>query len=420
MISVTTLTAPGARTPASHVCALASLLVLLQVIAGCRAPREPSKPSRIDLGAVETIASPATGSATSQQLTNSGNRVILSWLDLAAASATLTFAERTNAGWSEPRAVVSAKDIVANAADVPSVRALADGTLVAHWLQEDGPDPESYLLPLSWSKDGGRTWSPPTTPHHDGTQTQHGFGTLFQARDGGLGIVWLDGRATAAPSGGGDIGLWSATFDQSAKQTSETAIDPRTCECCQTSVADTSDGVVVAYRGRGADETRDIFLTRLVDSRWTSPAAVHNDGWKIDGCPVNGPAVTARGRDVAVAWFTAPTGEGQTFVAFSHDAGRTFARPIRIDEGSATGHVDAELLADGAVAVSWTELVNKQSQVRLRRVDATGSLSPVLTIGVTMAMQYPRLAQGRDELLITWVRSEDLRIGTARVPLSGQ
>ena len=421
MLSVTTLTTPSARTGASHG-ALASLLILLHVAAGCRAPLEDGKPSRIDLGAVETIASPATGSATSQQLTASGDRMILSWLDLADSGTTLTFAERTSSGWSEPRVVPSAKDIVANAADVPSVRALADGTLVAHWLQEDGPDPESYLLPLSWSKDGGQTWSPPVTPHHDGTHTQHGFGTSFQAPGGGLGIVWLDGRATAAaaPSGGGDIGLWSATFDRDAKQTSETVVDPRTCECCQTSVAETSDGALVAYRGRSADETRDIFVTRLVDGRWTTPAAVHNDGWKIDGCPINGPAVTAKGRDVAVAWFTAATGEGQAFVAFSHDAGRTFDRPIRIDEGSATGHVDAELLPDGSVAVSSTEFVNKQSQVRLRRVDATGSLSPALTIGVTMAMQYPRLAQSRDELLVTWVKSEDLRVGTARVPLKRQ
>ena len=130
--------------------------------------------------------------------------------------------------------------------------------------------------------------------------------------------------------------------------------------------------------------------------------------------------MTAKARDVAVAWFTAATGEGQAFVAFSHDAGRTFNRPIRIDEGSTTGHVDAELLADRSVAVSWTEFVNKQSQVRLRRVDTNGSLSPALTVGVTMGMQYPRLAQGREELLVTWIRSEDLRVGTARVPLTRQ
>ena len=408
------------RTRASRLGAVPCCLLLVHAAAGCRAPVEGSKASRVELGAVEAIASPATGSATSQQLTTTGDRLIMSWLDLADARTTLTFAERTSSGWSEPRAVPSATDIVANTADVPSVRALADGTLVAHWLQEDGPDPESYLLPLSWSKDGGRTWSPPVMPHHDGTHTQHGFGTSFQAPGGGFGIVWLDGRATAAgaSSGGGDIGLWSATFDRDARQTSETAVQARTCECCQTSVAETSEGAVVAFRGRSADETRDIHVTRLVDGRWTTPAVVHNDGWKIDGCPVNGPAVTARGQDVAVAWFTAATGEGQAFVAFSHDAGRTFNRPTRLDEGSATGHVDAELLADGSVAVSWTELVNKQSQVRLRRVNANGSLSPSLTIGATLGMQYPRLAQGGDELLITWIRSNDLRIGTARVPLT--
>ena len=399
--------------------ALAGLLPVLLTAGGCSTPPDRERASRIDLGTAEAVASPATGSATSQQLTNSGDRMILSWLESANFRTTLKFAERTGAGWSEPRAVSVAADIVTNAADVPSVRALADGTLVAHWLQEDGADPESYRLPLSWSKDGGLTWSPPATPHHDRTQTQHGFGTTFRAPGGGLGIVWLDGRAT---SGGGDIGLWSATFDRDATQTGETTIEPRACECCQTSVAETSEGAIVAFRGRSAEETRDIHVARLVDGRWTAPAVVHNDGWRIEGCPVNGPAVTARAKDVAVAWFTAATGEGHAFVAFSRDAGRTFERPIRIDDGSATGHVDAELLADGSVAVSWTEFVNDEPQVRLRRVDAAGSRSPSQTIGATMGMQYPRLAQGRDELLVAWSESENLfqRVRTARLPITSQ
>ena len=82
-----------------------------------------------------------------------------------------------------------------NAADVPSVRALAGGTLVAHWMQENGPDPEAYNLRLAWSTDSGATWSKPVSPHHDGTKTQHGFASLFQAPGAGLGLVWLDGRA---------------------------------------------------------------------------------------------------------------------------------------------------------------------------------------------------------------------------------
>ena len=45
--------------------------------------------------------------------------------------------------------------------------------------QRAAPDPEASTLRLSWSKDGGRTWTPPVTPHHDGKETQHGFASLF-------------------------------------------------------------------------------------------------------------------------------------------------------------------------------------------------------------------------------------------------
>ena len=38
----------------------------------------------------------------------------------------------------------------------------------------------------------------------------------------------------------------------------------------------------------------------------TATTAVYNDGWKIAACPVNGPAVAANGKRVALAWFTAP------------------------------------------------------------------------------------------------------------------
>src|SRR5437762_2253100 len=91
----------------------------------------------------------------------------------------------------------------------------SDGALVAHWLQEDGPDPESYKLKLSWSHDRGRTWSAPMTPHHDTAQTQHGFASLFQAPGAGLGLVWLDGRAINpdAQDGAGNMALRAAIFD---------------------------------------------------------------------------------------------------------------------------------------------------------------------------------------------------------------
>jgi len=367
----------------------------------------------------EELPSPATGSSTTPQLTVEGERTILSWLELADSGTTLKFAERTSSGWSEPRAVASGDNFVVNAADVPSVRALSDGTLAAHWLLEDGPDPEAYKLPLSLSKDGGRTWSRPMNPNHDRTKTQHGFASLFQAPGAGLGVVWLDGRATNpdGPEGAnGSMSLYGAVYDRDAKQISETAIDARVCDCCQLSAVATSEGVIVAYRDRTADEIRDIYVTRLVDGHWSPPTPVHADGWKIDGCPVNGPAVSARGRDVAVAWFTAKTGEGQAFAAFSQDGGRTFGQAIRVDDAVSRGQVDIELLADGSAAVTWVEFSNERSQFKVRRIEQSGARSPAVAIADISGSQYPRLAQSRGELLFAWTAVPP-RVRTARASL---
>src|SRR5205814_10730752 len=108
---------------------------------------------------------------------------------------------------------------------------------------------------------------------------------------------------------------------------------------------------IVAYRNRSAEEARDIYVTRFTGDAWTVPARVHDDGWTIDGCPVNGPAISASGRNVVVAWFTAPKDEGQSFIAFSRDAGRTFSAPVRVDDGGSLGRVDVEQLADGSAVV---------------------------------------------------------------------
>jgi hypothetical protein len=369
---------------------------------------------------LETIAFPGGGSSAEPQFTRQGNRTILSWLELAGTHTTLKFAERTASGWSEVRTAAAGDDFMVNSADVPSVRLLADGSLAAHWLQQDGPDPESYKLRVSLSKDG-RTWSAAVSPHRDKVQTQHGFGSLFQAPGAGLGIVWLDGRAIDpdAAEGIGNMALRAAIFEVNGRQRGEAVVDARVCECCPLASAGTTEGVIVAYRNRSADETRDIYVTRLVSGRWNAPVAVHNDGWRIKACPVNGPAIGARGRDVAVAWFTAPGDQGRTFVAFSHDGGRTFGAPVRVDETGSNGRVGVELLSDGSAAVTWVEFARERSQFTVRRVDASGSRGPAVTIAEAGGTRYPRISQHDDELLFAWTETANNSpvVRTARAAL---
>jgi len=390
------------------------------VLVACSHPTPPIPAAEWTLH-LEALPSPA-GDATAQpQLTASSSGVILSWLENTSSQTALKFAERTATGWSEARLVAFGDDFFANYADIPSVIRLADRTLVAHWMQMNGGSASSYDLRLSRSTDEGRTWSPPFSPHHDGTRTEHGFASLFDT-GGGLGLIWLDGRAmkpgaTPNDEGTGDMGLRAAHFDRTWKQLSEQAVDGRVCECCPTAVAVTTDGPILAYRNRSADEVRDIYVSRFTGDAWTVPAQVHDDGWKIDGCPVNGPAISASGRLVSVAWFTAPKDERHAFVAFSQDAGRTFGAPVQIDDTGSLGRVDVEQMPDGSAVAGWIELAGRSTAFKVRRIERGGQRSPAVTVtdlGERRNSGYPRFARHGQELVFAWTGTGDrLRVETA-------
>jgi hypothetical protein len=378
---------------------------------------------------IEAIASPAGPASAQPQLTTSEHGVILSWLENAGSTTTFKFSQRTATGWSDPLPIASGTDFFANFADLPSVVRLADRALVAHWLKMSGTDPESdaYDVRLTRSSDDGRTWSPAFSPHHDGTMNEHGFASLFDVRGAGLGLIWLDGRAIKPPAtpgedGVGDMSLRAAVYDRNWTQLSEDVVDLRVCECCPTSAASTSDGVIVAYRDRSPDENRNIYTARLVGGKWSTPAPVHDDGWRIDGCPVNGPAVAAAGRTVAIAWFTVQQDLGQAFVAFSQDAGQTFGAPIRVDDAGSLGKVDLELLLDGSAVASWIERAGGKAAFKVRRVDPSGRRSAAIVvadIGANRNSGYPRMARRGNELVFAWTGTDDslqVQTAVARLP----
>ena len=377
---------------------------------------------------VQALPAPAGAASAQPQLSVSNRGVLLSWIERSGSTATLRFAERSASGWSAARAVASGTDWFVNWADVPSVLRLSNGTIVAHWLQKSAPDTYAYDVRLSYSTDDGATWSKSFTPHHDGTNTEHGFASLFEMPGGGLGLVWLDGRAMAGGHdghGGGEMSVRFAAFDTNWKQTSDTAVDTRVCECCPTAAVMTTDGPVAAFRDRSRDEIRDIVISRFENGAWTASKAAHADNWKIAACPVNGPMLAARGREVALAWFTAKGDEGRSLVAFSSDAGRTFGSPVRLDDVGALGRVDLVMLPDGSAVATWIEFADQRAQFRMRRIDRSGTKSePITVAGIegNRASGYPRVALHGDELVFAWTASGagglQVRTAAAKLPVA--
>ncbi len=231
------------------------------------------------------------------------------------------------------------------------------------------------------------------------------------------------------------MSVYFAQFDKAFKQIAESAVDTRVCECCPTAAAVTAEGVITAYRDRSEQEIRDNYVARFVNGKWLSPQPVFNDNWKIAACPVNGPALAANGRNVAMTWFTVKQDQGQAYLAFSQDAGATFGAPIRVDDGGSLGRVDVELLPDGAALATWIEFADQpvspkplggggRAQFRARRIDRRGTRSAAVTVaGISgnRTSGFPRAAIANGEVVFAWTESADggglqVRTAAARFP----
>ncbi len=358
------------------------------------------------------LQSPASPGSGEPSLTVAPDgRTHLTWIEPAGENRhALRFATYAGGRWSDARTIAEGGDWFVNWADFPSMASLPDGTLFAHWLVKSGKGRFAYDVHLATSRDGGATWGGSVVPHRDGTESEHGFVSMERWSPEAMGIVWLDGRKTAAPhsEGGhaqGEMALMHTTMTADGRLGAETVLDARVCDCCQTDAVRAAGATVVVYRDRSSQEVRDMSVVRYADGRWSEPRTIAPDGWQINGCPVNGPAIAASGAQVAVAWFTAPAEKAAVKVAFSVDAGATFGAPIPVDTGRPLGRVDVVALDDGSALVSWLEQAEQSARLRVRRVSASGTADEPVTVAESSGARssgFPRMVKADGEVIVAW------------------
>jgi hypothetical protein len=378
------------------------------------------------LGTVTEVANPAGSGSRYPHLATTADGAVLSWLQPTAAGGfALQHASWRAGAWSPVGTIASGDGWFVNWADFPSVVPLSPRIWAGHWLEQRPGNVYSYDVRIAVSDDAGATWSAPFSPHDDGTPTEHGFVSLF-AGDGQAMSAWLDGRRTAgghdhAAGGSGAMTLRSAALEADGVPAGGgLEVDARVCDCCQTDAVATDDGPVLVYRDRSPDEVRDIALERLQAGEWSQPVYVNADGWKVDACPVNGPAVDAHGQTVVVAWFTAPD-LPRVRLAFSADAGRSFGPPIEVARGDVIGRVDVVLLDDGRAVVSWLQAGTAGAELRAQPYSRTGTPGPgvlVAAASVQRSSGFPQMVRAGDGLLFAWTdsaASQQVRTAFARL-----
>jgi hypothetical protein len=405
-------------------------------LAGCGVPA-PAAPALHAIDEVVELSSPAgPGSSEPFLVAGADGVVYLSWQEptdpalLASASTRrgafrMRMAARVGGAWTDPRTVAEG-DFSANWANFPSLLRLPDGTLAAQYAARPAKGEGDYGFVVRFSRDDGATWTDPVAAGAYG-EPRGSFVALFPWADGSLAGIWLDEPRDGEPDVAGararqGMTLRYGRFGVTGTVIEQHVVDPLVCSCCQNAAAVADAGPVVVYRGRTPEEVRDIHVLRVVDGRWTKPRTVHDDGWVIPACPVNGPAIAARGNDVVVAWFTAAGDEGRVKVAFSRDGGATFGEALRVDDGTPIGRVDVGLLDDGTAVVSWLERTETAAEIRVRRFAASGESGPssaVATASRERPSGFPRMVRQGRELFFAWSspgKPGQVRVARATVP----
>lgn len=348
---------------------------------------------------------PAAPGASALALAAGEDGVLATWIETAGEAAhRVRLARFDGERWSAPTTVAEGPRMLVNWADTPGVAAARDGTLVAWWLEQSGTERHAYSVALARSTDRGATWAALGRLHDDDSAVEHGFVSMTREGDG-LRAFWLDGRRTAVA---GPTELRTAHVAAAVEASS--VIDERVCDCCSTSAGLLGGMPVVAFRDRSPDEIRDLAVARW-QGRDVLSAPVAADGWRIAGCPVNGPALATAGEGVAVAWFTGAGERARVSLAFSAGSGLAFGPAVELDADHPLGRVGIAPLPGGDVAVVWLGSRRDAAAVRVRRARRDGALGPVLDLGATTASRaagVPRVAPLPDgALLVAWLDARE-------------
>ena len=192
----------------------------------------------------------------------------------------------------------------------------------------------------------------------------------------------------------------------------ERALAPGVCYCCKTALAAGPNGsLYAAWRHVYPGNVRDMAFTMSANGgRSFAPVMrVSHDGWAIDGCPDDGPAIAVdrRGR-VHLVWLTMiDTERGESALFYASGDGRTFTPRVRIPTlGPHPAHPHVAVDPQGSLLAAWDEVVNGTRLAAARRVTLSPKRAPTFGNIVTLASgtgaMHPMLAQTPTGFLAVW------------------
>jgi hypothetical protein len=403
-------------------------------------------------GRGETVLAVPGRSNTNASIAAAAQTVAITWVAAGTGRPDVYVAVSADAGRTFRRPVLASGPLGADVSGEQPPRLLLTprpGRLPALTVVWTAKGMHGTRLLSARSDDGGRRFSPPAPVSGSDAPGNRGWESVAITSSGDAVAAWLDHRELASAPGeahGAHHGehhpaerdgvaraqlskLW---FGPVRGAGSARAVAAGVCYCCKTALAAGPGGrLFAAWRHVYPGNVRDIAFTASNDGGRTfaAPIRVSDDGWVLDGCPENGPAmaVDAAGQ-VHLVWPTlvVPAGASREqelalFYAVSRDGQRFTARQ-RIPSASVARHPQLALGPRGDLLVAWDEPAGGRRRIAIARgrLDANGVASFVrTTLDDRRSASYPVVAVTAEGPLVAWTSTSTTSRAEIRVARIG-
>lgn len=273
--------------------------------------------------------------------------------------------------------------------------------------------PDAATSYLSVSNTAGRSFQAPVPVSDPAKAGGHTQDAMVVARSGRIYAFWNDdvdmGSARAEKQG---AGLYFATaVAPLAASLSNRKLTDGMCNCCRIAVDVGVDDLPVVF-GRFVfpGSIRDHGMLKASPAGLVGPPwRVTEDDWRIEACPMHGPALSIApdGRYHAV-WFTQGRRRQGLFYAHSDDQGKHFSNPMAIGEARKLAQHADVLAAGTGVVLVWKEFDGRQTHIlSMRSADGGDTWSAPSAIARTSSdSDYPFLIKDSSGIFLSWNNAE--------------
>lgn len=239
--------------------------------------------------------------------------ILLSWTEKDEQGLTsfcLAFSKDKGKTFGDKKVIFSGKGIGNSRLMRAKVLAKKDGSLVAVF--NNRPDSPAGApsggrrtsdLVYCVSKDAGATWTSPQNVDSDPAKAMRGFFDAIVLPNDEIAVFYLKDVANSTKHEERDLRM---VLSKNGVFQPERLIDPVVCDCCNINLLVDANGAFHVYYRDNNDDIRDIAKITSTDNgaTFSKPQIVHNDGWKINGCPHSGAISSSYGKGALIAWFS--------------------------------------------------------------------------------------------------------------------